>query len=46
MAELIARIAISYLVVTGIGVLLSRSFYEPMVTGNANADPINICFRG
>jgi len=42
--ELIARIASSYLVVTGIGVLLSRSFYEPMVT--ANADPINICFRG
>lgn len=46
MTETIARIAGPYLVVTGIGFLVSRGFYERMVMGNANADPILLNLSG
>jgi hypothetical protein len=44
--ELIARIAGPYLFITGIGFLVSRGFYERMVMGNANADPVLLNLSG
>lgn len=46
MTELIAKIGGLYLVVTGIGFLVSQSFYERMVMGNANADPVLLNLSG
>ena len=46
MTDLIARIAGPYLLVTGIGFVISRGFYERMVMGNANADPILLNLSG
>lgn len=46
MTETIARIAGPYLLVTALGFLVSRRFYERMVLGNANADPVLINLSG
>lgn len=46
MTELIAKIGGLYLVVTGIGFLVSGPFYERMVMGNANADPVLLNLSG
>lgn len=46
MTELIARIAGPYLLITGLGFLISRGFYERMVLGNASADPILLNLSG
>lgn len=46
MTETIARIAGPYLLVTALGFVLSRRFYERMVLGNANADPVLLNLSG
>lgn len=46
MTELIARIAGPYLLVTALGFVVSRGFYERMVMGNANADPVLLNLSG
>jgi hypothetical protein len=46
MTELIARIAGPYLLLTAIGFVFSRGFYERMVMGNAKADPILLNLSG
>lgn len=46
MTETIARIAGPYLLVTAFGFLVSKGFYERMVLGNANADPVLINLSG
>lgn len=46
MTVLIAKIIGPYLLITAAGFGLSRSFYERMVTGNANADPILLNLSG
>lgn len=46
MTETIARIAGPYLIVTALGFLVSRRFYERMVRGNADADPVLLNLSG
>jgi hypothetical protein len=46
MTELIARIAGLYLLATGLGFFVSRSFYERMVMGNAKSDPVLLNLSG
>ncbi|MDD9721050.1 hypothetical protein PVW51_10110 [Sulfitobacter sp. PR48] len=46
MTELIARIAGPYLLLTGLGFAVSRNFYQRMVMGNAQADPILLNLSG
>lgn len=46
MTETIARIAGPYLLVTALGFLLSRRFYERMVMGTATSDPMLINVSG
>ena len=46
MTELIARIAGPYLLLTGLGFAISRDFYQRMVMGNAQADPILLNLSG
>lgn len=46
MTELIARIAGPYLLLTGLGFAVSRDFYQRMVMGNAQADPILLNLSG
>jgi len=46
MTEVIARIAGPYLLITALGFLASRGFYERMVLGNAQADPVLINLSG
>jgi len=46
MTETIARIAGPYLLVTALGFLVSRRFYERMVLGNANSDPVLLNVTG
>lgn len=46
MTKTIAMIAGSYLLVTAIGFVVSRGFYERMVMGNANADPVLLNLSG
>ena len=46
MTELIAKIAGPYWMVTGLGFLLSRAYYERMILGNINADPVLINLSG
>ena len=46
MTETIARIAAPYLLVTALGFVVSRQFYERMVLGNANADPVLVNLSG
>lgn len=46
MTELIAQIAGPYWIITGIGFLLSRPYYERMILGNASADPVLINLSG
>ena len=46
MTELIAAIAGPYLIVTGLGFALSRVFYERMIRGGPDADPILINLSG
>lgn len=46
MTETIASIAGPYLVVTGLGFIFSRSFYERMVLGSGGADPILLNLSG
>lgn len=46
MTETIARIAGPYLIVTALGFLVSRGFYERMVLGNASADPVLLNLSG
>jgi hypothetical protein len=44
--ETIARIAGPYLLVTALGFLVSRPFYDRMVRGTATADPVLINLSG
>tara|TARA_R100000322_G_scaffold117349_9_gene75623 strand:- start:22373 stop:22747 length:375 start_codon:yes stop_codon:yes gene_type:complete len=44
--QTIALIAGPYLLVTAIGFLVSRRFYERMVLGNADADPVLLNLSG
>ena len=46
MTQTIALIAGPYLLVTAIGFLISRRFYERMVLGNAKADPVLLNLSG
>lgn len=46
MTELIAKIAGPYLLITAIGFLVSRGFYERMVMGNEKADPVLLNLSG
>lgn len=46
MTELIASIAGPYLIVTGLGMVLSRRFYERMMSVNDAADPILLNLSG
>ena len=46
MTELIARIAGPYLLLTGIGFVVSRGFYERMVMGTETADPVLLNLSG
>jgi hypothetical protein len=46
MTETVARIAGPYLLVTAIGFLISRGFYERMVSGTAKSDPMLINLSG
>lgn len=46
MTETIARIAGPYLIVTALGFLVSRRFYERMVLGTAEADPVLLNLSG
>ena len=46
MTELIAQIAGPYWIVTGLGFLLSRGYYERMILGNASSDPVLINLSG
>lgn len=46
LTELIASIAGPYWIITGLGFFLSRSFYESMMLGAAQADPILINLSG
>ncbi len=46
MTEFMASIAGPYLVVTGLGMLLSRRFYLRMMSGNEAADPILLNLSG
>lgn len=46
MTELIASIAGPYWIVTGLGFILSRSFYERMLLGTETADPVLINLSG
>lgn len=46
MTETIARIAGPYLIVTALGFLVSRRFYERMILGNAAADPVLVNLSG
>lgn len=46
MTEFIAGIAGPYLVVTGVGMMLSRRFYERMMSGSGTADPILLNLSG
>ncbi|EAQ11964.1 hypothetical protein BD830_101581 [Maritimibacter alkaliphilus HTCC2654] len=46
MTQTIALIAGPYLIVTAIGFLVSRGFYERMVLGNAKADPVLLNLSG
>lgn len=46
MTELIARIAGPYLLLTGLGFLISTRFYRRMIAGQTGADPILINLSG
>lgn len=46
MTELIARIGGPYLLLTAIGFIVSRAFYERMVLGNEKADPVLLNLSG
>ena len=42
----IAKMTSAYLVVTGLGFLLSTEFYEKMVRGSARTDPVTLNLSG
>lgn len=46
MTQVIGMMAGPYLIVTGLGFLLSTNFYERMVAGNANSDRITLNLSG
>lgn len=46
MTQLIAMMAGPYLLVTGVGFLLSTRFYERMVAGNEDTDPVALNLSG
>lgn len=46
MTQTFAQIASFYLIATGLGFVVSRDFYERMVMGNGNADPILLNLSG
>lgn len=46
MTETIARIAGPYLLITALGFVVSRGFYERMVLGTATADPVLLNLSG
>lgn len=46
MTELVASIAGPYLIVTGLGFLISRDFYKRMIAAQKGADPILINLSG
>jgi len=46
MTQFIAGIVGPYLVVTGLGMLLSRRFYERMMSGSGTADPVLLNLSG
>lgn len=41
-----AKIASAYLVITGLGFLISTDFYDKMVRGNASTDPVTLNLSG
>ncbi len=43
---LIGKLAAPYLLVTGMGFLLSTKFYEKMVRGSASTDPVTLNLSG
>ena len=46
MTQFIALMAGGYLFTTGLGLLLSTKFYEKMVAGNENTDPVTVSLSG
>lgn len=46
MTETIARIAGPYLLLTGLGFLLSAGFYARMIAGQARTDPVTLNLSG
>lgn len=46
MTQFIAGIAGPYLIVTALGMLLSRGFYERMMSGSSTADPVLLNLSG
>lgn len=46
LTQLIAKIAAPYLLITGLGFLISTAFYVRMVLGNAKSDPVLLNLSG